>query len=280
MGDTPMDWGLFAGVMLGSIAGGVATLWAVSAYYHYKYYVRRRDQAAEWKCQPKRFLNAKQMREVMWMSTINLTIGGIISGLGVFALLRGWDAPKLYFDVDDYGWAWTIGGTVVFFLIADACAYYAHRFMHVRFMFKHIHRWHHRYVATVPWVVTTMHPVEFIVFQFVTLVWLFIIPFHYVSVIVVLLYILIFNIIDHSGVNLKSRIPWQGPSLYHDDHHKFFHVNFGQHLMIWDKMHGTLRREGRKYGAEVFGGKGQSAIASPTNVPPFIDYEAVAGRPR
>lgn len=34
-------------------------------------------------------------------------------------------------------------------------------------------------------------------------------------------------------------------------------MNFGQHLMIFDRLHGTLRREGRRYGADVFGGKGE-----------------------
>src|SRR5690606_13456630 len=106
---------------------------------------------------------------------------------------------------------------------------------------------------------------------------LFFIPFHFLSVVAALIYILIFNIIDHSGVDLVSSLPWQGPSRYHDDHHVHFHVNFGQHLMLWDRMHGTLRRENRTYGVDVFGGKGKEGAlgaqrASTEAKPNFIRY--------
>jgi hypothetical protein len=74
---------------------------------------------------------------------------------------------------------------------------------------------------------------------------------------VIFVCILVFNIIDHSGVRLYSRWPWQGPTMFHDDHHVHFHVNFGQHLAFWDRFHGTLRRTGRRYGVDVFGGKGE-----------------------
>ena len=113
---------------------------------------------------------------------------------------------------------------------------------------------------------------ELLGLQAATFLPLFFIPFHAVSIGAVLIYILVFNIIDHSGVRLVSMWPWQGPSRYHDDHHVYFHVNFGQHLMMFDRMHGTLRREGRKYGKEVFGGKGASGEAD-APLEPFVQYE-------
>ena len=67
-------------------------------------------------------------------------------------------------------------------------------------------------------------------------------------------------------------VPWQGPSTFHDDHHVYFHCNFGQVLTLWDRMHDTLRREGRRYGVDVFGGKGKPIDrgAAPGK---FIRYE-------
>ena len=96
--------------------------------------------------------------------------------------------------------------------------------------------------------------------------------FSTVFLIVVLVYVLTFNVIDHSGVDLRSRLPWQGPSRFHDDHHLYFHVNFGQHLMIWDRLHGTLRRQKRSYGREVFGGKGVPISDEGKELPPFVEY--------
>ncbi len=48
--------------------------------------------------------------------------------------------------------------------------------------------------------------------------------------------------------------------MLHDDHHAHFHVNFSQHLMLWDRLHGTLRRPDRSDGAAVLGGQGQPAL--------------------
>ena len=207
----------------------------------------------------------------MLLSTANVAGSGLITGTLVYFMQTGWKTP-IYFDVADYGWTWTIVGTLVLFVLSDAAAYYAHRFFHVRFMYKHFHKVHHRYPSPSPWVVTAVHPVEMLILQAATFLPLFVIPFHFVSAIVVFVYFLIFNIVDHSGVDLESRLPWQGPSRYHDDHHVYFHVNFGQHLMIWDRLHGTLRRTKRKYGVEVFGGKGAPASNSDTDGGDFVRY--------
>ena len=120
-----------------------------------------------------------------------------------------------------------------------------------------------------------LHPAELLAQQAVTLAPMLIIPVHAVSVAGVLLYILVFNVVDHSGVRLVSVLPWQPPSQFHDDHHAQFHVNFGQNLMLWDRLHGTLRRQGRRYGPEIFGGRGERDIGETgeqQELEPFIKY--------
>lgn len=257
------------GITLASMAGGVGILWTVGGYYHIKYYVRRAHEPETWKCQPKRFLRPEQARHAMKLSTLNLLLGGFLSGNLVYALTRGWDTP-IYFDVAQYGWAWTAASAVLYFIAVDFLAYWTHRALHFRPMFKAFHHWHHRYVATTPFVVTAMHPVEFLMFQTVSFLPLFLFPIHYLAVIVTLIYALVWNTIDHSGVRLESRIPFQGPSIFHDDHHAHFHVNFGQHMGVWDRLFGTLRREGRRYGVDVFGGKGAADGAGAPA--PYVKY--------
>lgn len=250
-----MGW---LGIVVVSVLGGVAILWIVGGWYHLRYYVARRHQPEQWKCQPTRFLRPDQQRQAMLLSTLNLTIGGVLSGTFIWALQNGLQTP-IYFDIAERGWPYFIGSTLLFFVLVDGLAYYAHRALHAKAFFRHVHRWHHRYIATTPFVVTAMHPVEFLIFQAVTFFPLFVIPFHYASVIGVFVYILVFNIIDHSGVKLRSIWPWQASTSYHDDHHAHFHVNFGQHLMLWDRLHGTLRRADRRYGEDVYGGKGEGS---------------------
>jgi lathosterol oxidase len=248
------SWGF---LVIVSVLVGLAILWGIGGYYHVRYYVLRRHEPETWKCQPKRFLRPEQNHQAMRLSTMNLMIGGFLSGTFVWAVIHEKLPIPIYFDVADYGWTYTIVSSLLFFLLVDLLAYYAHRLLHVRFMFKRYHCWHHRYVATTPWVVTAMHPVEFLIFQGTTFIPMFVMPTWYGAAIFTFVYALVFNIIDHSGVRLYSRIPWQGASMFHDDHHLHFHVNFGQHLSLWDRWFGTHRREGRRYGVEVFGGKGE-----------------------
>ena len=246
------DWALMVSI---ATLGGIVILWTVGGYYHIRYYLLRRDEPEAWKYQPARFLRPGQQRKAMLLGTGNLVIAGVITGTLIYAIRQGFETP-IYFNVDDFGWVYTIGSTILFFVLVDGLAYYVHRALHQRTLFKYVHCHHHRFLAPTPFVVTAMHPLEFILLQAATFIPLFILPLHFVGVIAVFVYVFVFNIVDHSGVNLVSRIPWQGPSAFHDDHHIYFHCNFGQHLTMWDRMHGTLRRVDRRYGKDVFGGKG------------------------
>jgi len=266
-----IDWPNLAMWTAISISAGLIIYHGVASYYYVKYYILRKEDAENWKCQPKRFLPKRLHRRSILLSTFNMIVGGLITGPLLYGIAHGMQTP-IYFSVSDYGWTYTILSTIGLFIILDGIAFYVHWGLHLPFFYKRFHRSHHSYVATTPFVTAAIHPAAFIALQVATYIPLFIIPFHAVSIGLVLFYILVFNIIDHSGVSLKSHIPWQAASNYHDDHHALFHVNFGQHLMIFDRLHGTLRREGRSYGVNTYGGKG-IADKHESELPPFFSYE-------
>lgn len=267
-----IDWPLLLLCVVGSIAAGLAIFHTVAAYYHLRYYVRRRGEPQTWKCQPKRSLKPSQQRSAALLSSFNLTLGGLLSGLLIYAITQGLETP-IYLDIAEYGWPYFFGSAVLLFVVNDAAAYYVHRMFHLKPLFRRIHRHHHKFIATTPYVTVAVHPIELLALQLSSFLPIFLIPFHPAAIGAVLVYILVFNIIDHSGVRLTSALPWQGPSMYHDDHHAHFHCNFGQHLMLWDRLHGTLRRENRTYGVDVFGGRGAEADpAAAAQAPPFVRY--------
>jgi len=256
---TNIDWPLLLLCIGGAVAIGLLIFHVVAGYYHIRYYVLRREDSDNWKCQPDRWLRPGQQRSAALLSSFNLAMGGFITGILIYALTQGWETP-IYYEVSEYGWFYTIASAPLLFLLIDGDAYYVHKTLHIKPLFRKIHRHHHKYIATTPYVTVAVHPLELLSLQVSSYIPLLIIPFHPATIGVVLVYILVLNIVDHSGVKLTSAMPWQGPSMFHDDHHKFFHVNFGQHLTLWDRMHGTLRRTSRKYGAKVFGGKGAKAV--------------------
>jgi lathosterol oxidase len=256
-----------------SAVSGMALYFGVGGYLYVKYYRRRRADPEAWKIQPKRFLSPKQHRWAIRVAASNMMLGGLLSGSFAYYVLHG-GYTALYFDFETHGVLYTLASTVMLFLALEAAAYYTHRWLHGKWMFQHVHRWHHRCVAPTPFTTVTMHPVEFISLQATAFLPIFIIPAHVGSFIFLLVYVLLFNIKDHSGVVLTSWIPWQGSSRFHDDHHVYFHCNYGQNLPHFDRFHGTHRRVDRRYGEHVFGGKGARLEGTETSddEPEFVKY--------
>ena len=128
----------------------------------------------------------------------------------------------------------------------------------------------------------------------------FVLPIHPTVMVGVGVYTAYHLVEDHAGIIKTSSWPWQPSAGYHDDHHKwraahripgrefsraghtpvrlgtfhtrlrrYFHCNFGQHVLWFDWIFGTLRNVGRAYGEDTFGGKG-SADARPDEPRPKV----------
>jgi sterol desaturase/sphingolipid hydroxylase (fatty acid hydroxylase superfamily) len=250
-----IEWPLLGMWMGIAITVGLLIFHGVAGFYHLKYYVLRADDPENWKCQPERRLPARLQRKAVLLSSGNLVVAGALTGVLLYAIDKGL-STRIYYEVAEYGWTYTLLSTAALFVMVDGLAYYVHRALHGEFLYRKFHRTHHAYIATTPYVTAAIHPLVFVSLQVATFAPVALFPFHAASIAVVFIYVLVFNIMGHSGVVLTSRLPWQASSNFHDDHHAHFHVNFGQHLTIWDRLHGTLRVTGRSYGVDVFGGRG------------------------
>lgn len=51
------------------------------------------------------------------------------------------------------------------------------------------------------------------------------------------------GIMDHSGVDFKASWwqPWRPDTMFHDNHHQYFHVNFGFNCYYWDIVRPNAR---------------------------------------
>lgn len=271
-----MTAGMYIALALG---GGLGMYYAIAGAFELYYYRARRDRAEEWKCQPRRFLSPKMRREVLILGTLNMTGASIASGVFSHYLASG-GKSAVYFDVNERGIAFTVISTVVYFLLTDMGLYWAHRILHRPTLFRYIHRYHHRYTSPDAFTAMAMHPLELATYQSVMLLPLFVLPVHVAGLIGVLVYQNYVALVDHSGVDLHSWWPWQPPTRFHDDHHVYFHVNYGQNMGVWDRIFGTYRREGRVYGEAVFGGKGAAAPGAREDAPPrLVDYSRKPKKP-
>jgi lathosterol oxidase len=256
------QWALFVAV---SVGVSVVTFWGLGGLVHRAFYVKRRSEAADWKLQPARWLSPRMTRHAFWLGSANIVMGAVIGGTFAWRIARG-GFTLLYFDPRRYGLAYLPVSALLLFFAIDAGLYYSHRALHGRFLFRHVHRWHHRYTAPVIFTTTAVHPLEFLTFELFLILPVFLIPAHVAVYVAVVAYTYFIGMVDHSGVRVAWKLPLHANNRFHDDHHVYFHCNYAHHTMLLDRLHGTVRRTDRRYDEETFGGRGAPAH-SPSKTP-------------
>ena len=249
------EWAGLIQTIVMTMVATFAIYFGISGFYYYKYYIKLRAHSDEWKSQPKRWITSERHKEGTLLSIQNLFMTGIIAGSYWYFLFLG--KTKVYWNLEP-GILYTLFSTFLFWVWMEAGAYYFHRLFHIKPLFQRIHKIHHRVFAPTPFVTMALHPVEYLTYLGLALTPGFLFPINGYCFIGVYLYTFYYQIIEHSGIKMSSIWPWQPHSMYHDDHHRLVHCNFGQNTYFFDLIHGTLAKENRRYGEQAFGGKGEA----------------------
>ena len=276
---SPSDLLMFVG---GSVAVGLGLYLLVAFWFHQRYYKKRAAAPlpGAWKCQPQRFPSPRMWSTDLWLGITNITLGSVLSGfLSYWIYASG--KTRMYMNLREHSLFEALAATFLYFVITDGIIYWAHRIYHRPTLFRLIHRWHHRNTTPTAFTAFSLHPIEFMTYQSVMLLPLLFLPLPILGVIFVLLLSHVESLVQHSGVRLFPWLPWMPSTYFHDDHHRYFHVNYAQHLVLWDRIFQSLRRHGRRYGAEVFGGRGapisaHTAQSEIDEMNPFVDYSRKA----
>ena len=130
------------------------------------------------------------------------------------------------------------------YIFVDISAYLVHRMLHRPWWYRHVHKAHHLWKSPNAFVVSALHPVEFLALTVCTLSVLAALPLSVCSACFLLAWIFVCNAIDHSGLELHTSgwlawLFWQAPVTFHDNHHAFFHANYGAMVDWWDRIGGT-----------------------------------------
>ncbi|XP_065157417.1 methylsterol monooxygenase 1-like [Atheta coriaria] len=247
------------GFWLGAVIVSYTIYFVIGGFLHWYFYVRQRDRPEEWKCQPKKWLSPElELHEILFGS-FTLLVNSSASAL-VSCYISNGGYSTVYYNFGDYPWWWNLLQVPIVFIYQDYITYLIHRLYHTPFLYKHFHKLHHKYKQPTAFSVTAIHPVESLHIQSTYLVPLFVLPVHWLPYYAIQIYVYYHGIIDHSGVNFKAYWwqPWQPDAIFHDNHHQYFHVNFGFNCFIWDKLHGTYRRKDRIYTEDIYYGRGKA----------------------
>jgi len=246
----------FTMFFIGAHIVSLTTYFFIGGFLHWYFYMNRRHRAKEWKIQPDKWLSPELERHEIMVGTISLLIVGSFSAFLACYIYNG-NPSSVYFQFDEYGWLWFFLQFPVIFLYSDYTTYILHRLYHTPWLYKHFHKLHHKYKQPTAFSVTAIHPVEILHVQLTSCLPLFAIPVHWLSFYSVAIYVYYHGIIDHSGINFKAQWwqPWQPDAEFHDQHHEFFHCNFGFNMSLWDRLHGTMRRQNRAYTEDTYHGE-------------------------
>jgi len=236
----------------------------IGGFLHFYYYVNQKDRASEWKCQPNHWLSTSLLTHEIVVGWFALNMGSFIStAMACWVKNDGWS--MVYYDPKEYGLAWLFLQVPVTFIWQDYWTYWTHRILHWPIFYKNVHKLHHTYKQPTAFSVTALHPIELVWIYSVYMSPLFLFPVHYVPFGFIMMYTYYHGIIDHSGITFKHYWwqPWQPDCIFHDNHHQYFHVNFGFNIKYWDELHGTARQKDRIYREDIYYGQGK-ALADAT----------------
>jgi sterol desaturase/sphingolipid hydroxylase (fatty acid hydroxylase superfamily) len=183
-------------------------------------------------------------RVIKW-SVISLFLFSLMTTYLLY-LIRT-DRTAMYFELDGRGWLYLVVSPLLGEAIHDAYYYWLHRFMHLKPVFRHVHRLHHRSVTPSPWALYAFDPIEAVLTFAIFAPIVVFLPLHPIAMGVLLAHNLVVNLGGHTGHEL---IPpwWKANKLlglgnvvtFHDMHHTQVRCNFGSYWHLWDRWMGTV----------------------------------------
>ncbi|GAA5980771.1 hypothetical protein JCM11641_002641 [Rhodosporidiobolus odoratus] len=164
--------------------------------------------------------------------------------------VRGWS--MLYDSIEDgpFGkqggwmpWVYMAACSAVFLLFTDFCIYWIHRWLHIPFLYKRLHKPHHKWIIPTPFASHAFHPVDgylqSIPYHFAC----YIFPIHKYLFVALFSFVNLWSIFIHDSDMLCDHPLEQyinGPA-HHTLHHIYFTCNYGQYFTWGDKMFKSFR---------------------------------------
>lgn len=170
--------------------------------------------------------------------------------------------------------AWQL--TALFFM-EDTWHYFGHRLLHTKYLYRRIHKQHHKYAAPFGLTAEYAHPIEVAFTGTGTVGSPLLLAYlganmHLTTVMAWIALRLIQAVDSHSGyefpISLHHFLPiWAGAD-HHDDHHHYFVGNFASSFRHWDYIFGTEtpQTSRRRANDKVASGKRNEVVIDPADL--------------
>ncbi len=196
------------------------------------------------KIQQRDFKGQKIKHDVIWTG-INRFLLSFITVAIAFAIAENYSL--IYTDFNQFGLWYLPLSLILVLVIHDTYFYLIHRFMHHKFVMRHVHRLHHNSTDPTPYTGYAFHPWETVLeFAFLPLI-IFILPMH-IGVFALWQYggIMLFSMYAHLGYEIMPRWWVTNPvtkyfntPTHHNMHHSKFKYNYSLYFNYLDRWFGT-----------------------------------------
>jgi sterol desaturase/sphingolipid hydroxylase (fatty acid hydroxylase superfamily) len=171
-----------------------------------------------------------------------ITINKLITGMFVYHCVR------FVMLSDRVAWGldtMTVWNTVValpcLYLLYDLVYYWFHRMLHLRSLYRFVHKHHHRQMAPTRGNhdAINVHPFEFGVGEYLHLFCFYVIPCHVSTIVAFIVIGGILASLNHTRYDFDFSVLYSVRA--HDMHHHIVTTNYGQYSMFWDRVFGSFR---------------------------------------
>ena len=221
-------------VLLAIVAGGL---------HLYFYTFKKQGQKLKYDPRPlaksgRQFTLGGQVRDNMfWSLSSGVFFWTLYEVILFWAMANGW-TPILYWSENPVWFALLLVLTPIWISFHF---YWIHRLLHWPPLYKVAHGLHHRNTNVGPWSGLSMHPLEHLLFFSSVLIHL-IIPAHPLHILFHMQHQSLTAATSHTGFEnlLIKDEKTLALGTFHQLHHRYFEVNYGNLQMPWDKWFGSF----------------------------------------
>jgi lathosterol oxidase len=129
----------------------------------------------------------------------------------------------------------------LFIAFTDFNIYWIHRGLHHPWVYKALHKPHHKWIMPTPYASHAFHPVDGWSQSIPYHVFPFIFPLQKWAYVLLFIFINFWTIMIHDGEYVANSPVINGAAC-HTMHHLYFNYNYGQFTTLWDRMGGSYRK--------------------------------------
>jgi lathosterol oxidase len=222
------------GVLTVQIVGGLALYFGLASFSHWWFFIKNKERY--FADEPP--LERPRMHQAMRLAVWSIVGNAILAT--PFHLLALHGRTKLYYRISDRGWGYYALSFLLFLLFTETCVYWAHRLLHHRLLYRHLHSQHHAHRISTPWVSMAFHPLDSFLQAVPHYLCPLIIPVHVSVYAGFVLFLMLWSFLIHDRVTF---VPWKiiNYTSHHTLHHLYGKYNLGQFLTLWDRLGGSYR---------------------------------------